>query len=103
MFARLVLDFGVSPEYALDRMEFYEIAALTQYSFHRHKEAWERARMMAYVTAQCQSKKKLKLTDICQFTWDEKSETGLSGNGMTQEEFDSTFAQMERMIAEGLI
>ena len=84
-------------------MEFYEISALMQHSHHKHKEAWERARMLAYVMAQSRSSKRLKLTDICQFTWDEESTTGLPGNGMTQQEFDKTFEQMEQMIAQGLI
>lgn len=104
LFARLTLDLGLAPDYVLDRMEFYEVSALMEYAHMRHKEAWERARLIAYTTAQVQSSKKLKLSDICSFSWDKEEETASGDNTpMTQEELDATFAQMERMIAEGLI
>lgn len=85
-------------------MEFYEVSALMEYAHLRHKEAWERARMIAFTTAQVQSTKKLKLSDICKFAWDNESEEASTDNTpMTQEQLDATFAEMERMIAEGLI
>ena len=85
-------------------MEFYEVSSLMEYAYLKHKEAWERARMIAFTTAQVQSTKKLKLSDICSFAWDKEEESTSSSNTpMTQEQLDQTFAEMERMIAEGLI
>lgn len=84
-------------------MEFYEISALMQHSHLRHKEAWERARLIAYTVAQVQTRKKLKLEDICKFSWDGEEKEGGNSTGMTQEQLDATFEQMQRMIDEGLI
>lgn len=37
------------------------------------RNIWESSRMQAYVTAQVNSRKKLELSDICKFKWEEKS------------------------------
>ena len=34
------------------------------------KDSWEQARLISYIIAQTNSKKKLKLTDIISFNWD---------------------------------
>lgn len=39
----------------------------------KNRNSWEQARIIAYITAQCNSSKKLKPTDIMQFTWDEET------------------------------
>lgn len=36
-------------------------------------ESWEQTRLLAYITAQINSTKKLKPTDIISFSWDEES------------------------------
>lgn len=36
----------------------------------RTKENWEQARLISYITAQTQSTKKLKITDIIKFPWE---------------------------------
>lgn len=38
------------------------------------RNIWEASRMQAYVTAQVNSRKKLELTDICKFKWEETPE-----------------------------
>lgn len=70
MYAYLVLYLGLNPEYVMDKMEFYEIAALMNYSHQKHRVEYECARLNAYITAQCNSRKKLKPTDICEFEWE---------------------------------
>ena len=67
----LVLEGGLSPEYVLDKMEQYEIAPLVSKLYLKNKESWEQTRLLGYITAQTQSTKKLKPTDIMKFPWEE--------------------------------
>ena len=99
MFARLTLEFGLAPDYVLDKMEFYEISALMQNSHYRHKEAWERARMLAYVMAQSRSSKRLKLTDICEFVWDKESKS----EGPSREEVEKLRSMSRAVLQSGLV
>lgn len=61
------------PDYVLDRMEWYEINAALQYQHYTFKEDWEQARLIAYVMAQVNSKKRLKIEDIIKFPWDKET------------------------------
>lgn len=56
-------------------MQMYELEPLISNLHKKDRNSWEQARMIAYVIAQCNSTKKLKPTDIMQFTWDEESPT----------------------------
>lgn len=87
----------------LDEAEFYEVAALMRDSYKKHRNEWEAARLVAFVTAQCNSRKTLKITDIVKFPWEKDEDKGGPTQGMTQEQFDATFAQMEEMLAAGII
>ena len=65
------VQFGVvSVSYFLDEMKPYELSIICDSLHLRHKESWEQARMVAYITAQANSKKKLKPTDIITFAWE---------------------------------
>lgn len=75
MYAILVLQCRFSPEYVLDKMEWYEVGAALQFLHYSNRTEWEQSRMMAYVTAQVQSTKKLKPEDIIKFPWDDKNPT----------------------------
>lgn len=70
----MTLQLGLSPEYILDKMEFYEIRALMKYHYYAHKDNWEQARLISYLIAQVNSKNKLKLSDIIDFGWDKDME-----------------------------
>lgn len=65
---------GLSPDYVLDKIEWYEINALMKYQYYSIIDNWEQARLIAYMIAQTHSKKKLKLQDIVPFTWEEDEE-----------------------------
>lgn len=60
------------PQYVLDMMEWYEVDAALKYQYYSYKEDWEQARMISYIVAQVNSKKRLKLEDIIKFPWDNK-------------------------------
>lgn len=65
---------GVNAEYVLDRMEMYEVKILMASSHLKNKDNWEQARLIAYITAQMNSTKKLEITDIVTFPWDDRKE-----------------------------
>lgn len=51
-------------------MQIYEIEALVENIWMKSKESWEQARLQAYVTAQCQSTKKMEIKDLMTFPWE---------------------------------
>ena len=53
-------------------MKFYEIPELVKGLNLKSRESWEQTRLLAYMTAQVNSTKTIKPTDILQFEWDEK-------------------------------
>lgn len=67
------VQFGiVSVEYFLDKMQFYELNIICDSLHLRQKDNWEQARLVAYIIAQVNSKKRLKPTDIIKFGWEDK-------------------------------
>ncbi len=53
-------------------MQLYEVNTIMQNIYLTTKDSWEQARLVAYIIAQANSKKKLKPTDIISFGWEEK-------------------------------
>lgn len=51
-------------------LEPWEMEMMADLADSAGREDWERTRFMAYITAQCQSTKKMKPTDIIKFKWD---------------------------------
>ena len=68
----MVYEGGLSPEYVLDKMRFYEIDPLIQDIYKKNKEKWEMARFIAYIMAQTQSTKEIQMTKLLSFPWEEK-------------------------------
>ena len=65
------VQFGiVTAEYFLDRMKPYELTIICDSLHLRVKESWEQTRMISYLIAQTNSKKRLKPTDLMQFQWE---------------------------------
>lgn len=62
---------GLAPDYVLDRMELYEVNILYKNLHLRHRDSWEQTRKLMYITAQVNSTKQLKESDIMKFSWDE--------------------------------
>lgn len=74
MFKLVCVEYGiVSVEYFLDKMKPYELSIICESLHLRTKDNWEQSRMIAYITAQCNSKKKLKPTDIIKFAWEKEN------------------------------
>lgn len=69
------------------------------FGYYRHKEQWEQTRLISYLIAQTNSKKKLKLQDIIKFQW----ETDNESTKITNEEINDLSRQaqeIETMFAE---
>ena len=70
MYAILVIQLNYSPEYVLDKMELYEAQVALKYGYYASKDTWEANRLVAYIIAQVNSKKRLKIEDIIKFPWE---------------------------------
>lgn len=67
-------------------MQWYEIESCLKGLENKNKAGWEQARFIGYVTAQVNSKKKLKPTDILSFNWDKptKADTAISNSDIAR-------------------
>lgn len=54
-------------------MESYEIVALLSNQYQKDKESWEQTRLIAYIIAQSNTKKKLTLQSIIKFPWEQET------------------------------
>lgn len=70
----LTLRMKLPPKYVLDEMKMYEVRALMDYEYYSRNDTWEQARLIAYMVAQVNSKRRLKFSDITQFYWEDKEE-----------------------------
>lgn len=52
-------------------MQPYEVNMILEYIGNVDKTSWEQTRMQMYITAQVNSKKKIKPVDIMKFSWDD--------------------------------
>jgi predicted nucleotidyltransferase len=51
-------------------MQIYELNLILQQLHYSNKVSWEETRFLAYITAQVNSAKTIKPTDIIRFSWD---------------------------------
>ena len=70
-----MVECGIQPDYFLDKMQWYEVDACLNGLENKNKDSWEQTRFLSYITAQVNSSKKLKPTDILSFKWDDLKET----------------------------
>ena len=71
----MVLQCGIDPGYVLDRIQTYEIEALIENMWMKDKTSWEQTRTVGYITAQCQSTKRIDPKDLISFPWEGDSQT----------------------------
>ena len=71
-------------------MKPYELSIICDSLHLRHKDSWEQARLIAYVTAQANSTKKLKPSNMIKFGWEqtEDKQDSTQSNSITLEEFE---------------
>ena len=88
-----MLQCGIAPDYVLDRMKLYEVEALMDNLWMKDRDAWERTRTVSYITAQCQSTKKLDPKEMMPFSWDKKEE---EKHIDTEEEKEEIYREMKK-------
>jgi len=64
----------------LDEIQAYEIKSLMDYGYYKNKDSWEQTRLISFLLAQTNSKKKLKLQDIIKFQWETENESTVITN-----------------------
>lgn len=80
-------------------MELYEVKAVMEYEYLSYKDSWEQSRLIAYMIAQTNSTKRLKLTDILKFQWEkEDADTTISNEDMAR--LREKAKQYENLITE---
>ena len=65
------------------------------YGYYKHKEDWEQTRLISYLIAQTNSKKKMKLQDIIKFS----QETEHESTKITNDEINELAKQAEMIEA----
>ena len=55
-------------------MQLYEIECLIENMWMKDKTSWEQTRTVGYITAQCQSTKKIDPKQLMSFPWENKVE-----------------------------
>ena len=56
-------------------MEFYEVESLLDSYYLKNKDSWEQARLIAYMTAQVNSRNTISPEDIIKFSWEKTEPT----------------------------
>ena len=51
-------------------MQLYEVETLIENLWRKNKESWEQTRTVGYITAQCQSTKKMDPKQLMSFPWE---------------------------------
>lgn len=70
-----------------------------EYEYLSYKDNWEQSRLIAYMIAQTNSTKRLKLTDILKFQWEkEDADTTISNEDMAR--LREKAKQYENLITE---
>lgn len=64
----------------------YEVRTALKYDYYASKDQWESARLIAYLIAQVNSKRSLKMEDIIQFPWEveENGDTSITAEQIEQ-------------------
>ena len=85
----------VTVPYFLDEMKPYELRIICDSLHLRIKDSWEQARMISYVTAQVNSKKRLRPNDLITFAWESTDQQQAQ-----QQETTLTMEDVERIKKE---
>lgn len=83
-------------------MKWYEIVAALKYQNYAIQDSWEQARLIAYIMAQVNSTKRLKMEDILEFPWDKKNEVVMS-QPITKEDAERISKKAEELINKGIV
>lgn len=72
----------------MDEMQDYEVNDILDALPYLDRNSWEQSRLQSLVTAQVNSKKQLKATDIIKLPWDEDNVTETSPTEISTEDIE---------------
>lgn len=78
-------------------MEFYEVDSLLDSYYLKNKDSWEQARLIAYMTAQVNSRERISPEDIMKFHW-EKDDKPVENNDHEQKNIELEIKQLEDIL-----
>ena len=96
----MIYEGGLNAEYVFDSMEMYEVNFHLKNLYKKSKENWEQTRFTSYITAQCNSTKKLKITDIIKFSWDKENKKDTSISQSDIDRLTIQAQQYEKLLQE---
>lgn len=97
----LVFQGRMSPGYVMDEMEMYEVDCLMSHLYLVSKESWEQARLVGYIGAQTHSTKKMSVSDIVAFPWEENKGGAVRDTSMSNADkrrLEEKAKQLEKMM-----
>lgn len=83
----MVYQGGLSPEYVLDKMSFYEMHILIQKLYYKNLNSWEQTRQLAFISAKVMGG--IKTDDpkkFMPFSWDSVSVSDNDNTAPTEED-----------------
>ena len=87
--------------YFLDDLKPYELNVILSLLEYNTKQDWEQTRLKCYINAQTQSSKKLNITDIAKFTWDnEATNKEIKNTTITTEDIERLKRKAEKIIQD---
>lgn len=87
--------------YFLDVLQPYELDMILSMLEYNKKQDWEQTRYLSYITAQSQSTKKLQITDVLKFSWDNEATNKENKNTtITKEDIDRLKRKAEKIIQD---
>lgn len=98
----LVFQGNLNPAYVMDQMEMYEVNCLMSHLYLASKDSWEQARLVGYIGAQTHSSKKMNITDIATFPWEEgykNHDTSMSNE--EKQRLERKAKQLEQLMNHG--
>lgn len=98
MYATLVLQFHLDPEWVLDRASLCEIRTLYEYNYLNHKDNWEQARFIAYCNTAKSSKKRLTQSAFFELPWEKKERKQRAKSQIMSDEQLSALQEKAKMF-----
>lgn len=83
-------------------MKLYEVESILKYYQYHYKTTWEQTRLISYILAQVNTKKKLKSTDIIKFDWDNAINDNITKQQMSESDIQLFRNKAKQIISKNL-
>lgn len=83
-------------------MKIYEVESILKHYQYHSKTSWEQIRLISYILAQVNTKKKLKSTDIIKFNWDNAINDNITKQQMSESDIQLFRNKAKQIINKNL-